>query len=217
MNLHQRAAWLAAALAAVGLSAWVAASDLAAQSSGLPTPAVSSDDIVYMQATLDRSLQALQADLNELQNVPDQVRQAVDESKQLRQGFQQAVQNGNLDNAVRRYRRATRLLSRVSQWLVQRADREDTSSLPPEERLPLRLKRMVGRLKQLSDAAQSISVALDFSTAKQLATDANTALANSDLQGARAALRSLRDELLALQDAYQDARDGAASSMSGGQ
>lgn len=114
-----------------------------------------------------------------------------------------AVTAGNLTAVERRYRAFQRVAARISRWLINRYEPRNESA-PSAENRDAVIARLTERLSRVSGVAAQAGAALDLTAANAARQQVETARANGTDAQLRAALRALRDQIDALQDAIPD-------------
>jgi hypothetical protein len=180
---------------------------LVAQQSG--AQALVAADLSYERQTTRDSLQSLESQVAQAQQVPDSVKRALERARTEVIAFERAADEGQSSVALDHHRKATRALALVSRFIVGRDDTETGTPEPSQHRLRSRLVRFAHRLSELAHAADDLDVEFDVSAASRSAALAKTLVEAGNAAQARAELINLRGHIEALSAAIEDARAAA--------
>ena len=114
-----------------------------------------------------------------------------------------AASSGNLLQTQRRHQAFSRVAARISRWLINRYEPRNEAA-PTRENREAVIDRLIKRLNVISTVATRAGVALDFTAANAARQQLESVRANGSDAQVRVAMRALRDQIDALQDAFPE-------------
>ena len=134
---------------------------------------------------------------------PVAVQMAHDRLNQLATQLSAAANAGDLMGVQRRYRAFQRVAARISRWLVNRYESRNEGA-PTRETRDAVAARLVARLNTVASIAAQVGIVVDLTAANAARQQLENVRANGTDAQVRVAMRALRDQIDALQDAIPD-------------
>ncbi|HKU44514.1 MAG TPA: hypothetical protein VJR89_40415 [Polyangiales bacterium] len=134
---------------------------------------------------------------------PAAVQTVYDRLSQIAQQLTAAANSGDLNVVQRRHRAFQRVAARISRWLVNRYEPRNEGAPTREARAAV-AARLAARVNTVAALATEAGVVLDLTAVNTARQQLESVLANGTDAQVRAALRALRDQIDALQDAFPD-------------